>query len=635
MQSETKKSGNFGLALAAIGIVFGDIGTSPIYAISETLKSPGLTNSSECIFGIISFIFWSLTLVIGVKYLFFITRAHNQGEGGIFAILSLFQSSDKLKSRNALILATTLGIMSAALLFADSLITPALSIMSAIEGMNDIYPNAEEWEVPVSIAIILALYAIQSHGTKALSLLFSPVMICWFLAIAAFGLLQVIATPQILFALSPIYAWKLISLLSLTQVLTLLGSILLAVTGAEAIYADMGHFGRKPIMLGWWLIPAHSLLLSYLGQGAWLLTHHYSPSSEVTPFFEIVPRVFVAPMVVLATLAGVIASQATISGMFSLAGQAIQLGYLPRFKILQTSETERGQIFISKINLLLLIGCLSLVLLFKSSSGLASAYGFAVSATMLLTTLAFSMVVYFIWEWSWWRLFVFCAIALPLDFLFFSATLMKLPASHYLTPLIAGCVIWLLVSWRIGNNKLVEKVQRIDMPLEFFIELIDQRQDLYKQAKPAIFFQNLPFPPEAQMTPFSLLRQVQITSMLYQPAVIVEYLTAPNPRVHKEDRIKAYDLSHNIYLVHVYHGYYEQISIDPVINYGKELGWWKNASEIIYFSAKEDLSIENKFSLSLLYKWPFSWLHGMDENISRTLKLPAIQFVELTMPVDF
>jgi KUP system potassium uptake protein len=212
---------------------------------------------------------------------------------------------------------------------------------------------------------------------------------------------------------------------------------------------------------------------------------------------------------------------------------------------------------------------------------------------------------------------------------------MKLPASHYLTPLIAGCVIWLLVSWRIGNNKLVEKVQRIEMPLEFFIELIDQRQDLYKQAKPAIFFQNLPFPPEAQMTPFSLLRQVQITSMLYQPAVIVEYLTAPNPRVHKEDRIKAYDLSHNIYLVHVYHGYYEQISIDPVINYGKELGWWKKASEIIYFSAKEDLSIENKFSLSLLYKWPFSWLHGMDENISRTLKLPSIQFVELTMPVDF
>jgi KUP system potassium uptake protein len=228
MQSETKKSGNFGLALAAIGIVFGDIGTSPIYAISETLKSPGLTNSSECIFGIISFIFWSLTLVIGVKYLFFITRAHNQGEGGIFAILSLFQSSDKLKSRNALILATTLGIMSAALLFADSLITPALSIMSAIEGMNDIYPNAEEWVVPVSIAIILALYAIQSHGTKALSLLFSPVMICWFIAIAAFGLLQVIVTPKILFALSPIYAWKLISLLSLTQILTLLGSILLA-----------------------------------------------------------------------------------------------------------------------------------------------------------------------------------------------------------------------------------------------------------------------------------------------------------------------------------------------------------------------------------------------------------------------
>ena len=635
MQQENIKSGNLGLALAAIGIVFGDIGTSPIYAISEALKSPGVTNNSDCIFGIISFIFWSLTLVIGVKYLFFITRAHNQGEGGIFAILSLFQSSDKLKSKNALILATTLGIVSAALLFADSLITPALSIMSAIEGMNAIYPDAQEWVVPVSIGIILALYTIQSHGTKTLSLLFSPVMVCWFIAIASFGVLQIIAKPQILFALSPYYAWKLISILSLTQILTLLGSILLAVTGAEAIYADMGHFGRKPILLGWWLIPAHSLLLSYLGQGAWLLTHPYSTSSGVTPFFEIVPRMLIAPMVILATLAGVIASQATISGMFSLAGQAIQLGYLPRFKILQTSETERGQIFISKINLLLLIGCISLVLIFKSSSGLASAYGFAVSATMLLTTLAFSMVVYFIWEWSWWRLFVFCAIALPLDSLFFSATLMKLPASHYLTPLIASCVIWILASWRIGNNKLVEKVQRIDMPLEFFIELIEQRQDLFHQHKPAIFFQNLPFPPEAQMTPFSLLRQIQITSMLYQPAVIVEYLTAGTPRVEKKDQIRAYDLSHNIYLVHAYHGYYEQMTIDPVIEFGKDQGWWQNSSEIIYFSAKEDLSITNKLSLSLLYKWPFSWLHGMDENISRTLKLPAIQFVELTMPVDF
>ena len=635
MQKQKQKSGNLGLALAAIGIVFGDIGTSPIYAISETLKSPGLTNRADSIFGIISFIFWSLTLVIGVKYLFFITRANNQGEGGIFAILSLFQASDKLKSRKAIILATALGIMSAALLFADSLITPALSIMSAIEGINGIYPDAKEWVVPVSSLIILALYAIQRHGTKTLSRLFSPIMICWFTAIAAFGTLQIIDSPQILFALSPVYAWKLISILSLTQILTLLGSILLAVTGAEAIYADMGHFGRKPIMLGWWLIPAHSLLLSYLGQGAWLLTHHYSTSSSVTPFFEIVPHALIVPMVILATLAGVIASQATISGMFSLAGQAIQLGYLPRFKILQTSETEKGQIYISKINLLLLIGCLSLVLIFKSSSGLASAYGFAVSATMLLTTLAFSMVVYFIWEWSWWRLFVFCAIALPLDCLFFSATLMKLPASHYLTPLIASCIIWLLVSWRIGNNKLVEKVQRIDMPLEFFIELLDQRQDLYKQDKPAIFFQNLPFPPEAQMTPFSLLRQVQITSMLYQPTVIVEYLTAPSPRIQKEDRIRAYDLSHNVYLVHVYHGYYEQISNEPVINIGKEYGWWENSSEIIYFSAKEDLSIKNGLNLSLIYKWPFSWLHGMDENISHTLKLPAIQFVELTMPIDF
>ena len=487
--------------LAALGIVFGDIGTSPMYAMSESLKSPGIPAGAESILGIVSLILWSLFLIVSIKYLFFITRANNKGEGGIFAIVALLKSHQAFKGKAAIILTTSIAIAAAALLFADSLITPALSVMAATEGLKPIFSGIDHWIMLASIVILTLLFAIQRLGTSTLSRLFTPVMLIWFSAIGLLGLKEIVDAPEILRALSPVHAYHLLKGLTLDQVLGLLGSILLAVTGAEAIYADMGHFGRKPISFAWYLFALNGLILNYFGQGAWLLKNPLAGDLEHSPFFAMLPVELIIPMVILATLASVIASQAVISGMFSLANQAIQLEYLPRLKIFQTSKSHRGQIYVKEINTLLAVGCILLVLTFGSSSALASAYGFAVSATMLLTTIAFTLVIYFLWRWSPIKVLAFCCFALPLDGLFLAATITKLPEGHYLTLIIAVTVTWLLAAWILGTRYLVGVAQRIDLPIPFFVELVNKRKDLYLQKRPAIFFQHLPFPPGAAKSP--------------------------------------------------------------------------------------------------------------------------------------
>ncbi len=622
------------MALGAIGVVFGDIGTSPMYAIKESLHTPGLPATPASVLGIVSLVLWSLLLVVTVKYLQFITLADNDGEGGIFALVSLFKSKVAGASQRMLHMALAIGIAATALLFADTLITPALSVMAATEGLALITPGLEHWAAGTAIVVLIGLFSIQRFGTAFLSGIFAPIMLVWFLVLAVLGALQIYHAPHILAALSPLPALQLLEALTWNQRMSLLGSILLAITGAEAIYADMGHFGRLPIARAWYTFALWSLLINYFGQGAWLLRTHAFASHDVNPFFQMVPTALMLPVAMLAVLASIIASQAVISGMFSMASQAITLHYLPRLTVRHTSAIERGQIYLPKINLVLAIGCVLLVIGFGSSDALASAYGFAVAATMTITTVAFTLVAFFVWRWSALKTTLFAAFALPLDGLFLAASIRKLPDSHYLTLLISLGVVFLLVVWRIGNRHLMERAQRLDMPVTLFADMAAERTDLHRQARPAVFFQHLPFPPDMEITPNALLRQVQLTSMLYQPTVIVEFLTHTAPRVADEDRIQMRAFGNGIYSLRLSFGFAEPPHIEPIIEFGKKQGWWQAPEEIVYYSGREDLRMGTQTHWPMLLKWPFFWLHRQDQSLDRALKLPAGQYAELGIRID-
>jgi len=621
------------LSLGALGVVFGDIGTSPMYALAVCFNATNLAVTGANVLSIVSLIFWSLIIVISIKYMLFITRADNDGEGGIFAIFQVLKSSGRVSQTWMLSVITCIALFAAALLFADGLITPALSIMSALEGLKVSFHNIDEWIVLSTLLIIIGLFSIQRFGTSLLGQLFGPVMLVWFTVIALLGTSQILKTPQILHAISPHHAVRLILELGWLQSLELLGCVILAVTGAEAIYADMGHFGRKPIKLAWYGVALLALMLNYFGQGAYLLDAHLITGQNINPFFDIVPNAWLIPMVVLGTVAGIIAGQAIISGIFTITRQAIQLNYLPRLLIKQTSKELKGQIYIPKLNMLLALCSMALVLGFESSENLASAYGFAVAATMFLTSIAFSFLVYYVWNWSW-MLVAFCCFAIPLDFLFFAATVTKIPDGSYVSILISLAVLLIMVSWIIGNRYLMKKAQRLALPIPLLAEVVDTRKDLHFQARPAIFFQHLPFPPQFEIAPNALLRQIQLTSMVYQPSVIVEFCCANTPWVAENDRLRVIDYSNDIHLVSVSFGFAELISLDAVEKYGLERNWWKTQSDIVFYSAREDLRTGADDELPLHIKWPFIWLHGHDENMARTLNIPALQYVELSMPID-
>jgi len=619
----------FFLAVASLGVVFGDIGTSPMYAIKESMLTPGLPASAESVLGIVSFIFWSLLLVVSLKYLQFVTLADNDGEGGAFAIVSQLQSRFLGSSRSGVLLASGLGIAAIGLMFADTLITPALSVMAATEGLALAFPDLGEWTAALAVLVLLALFYAQRFGTTALARLFAPVMLCWFLALATLGVTQVWRAPQVLAALSPLHAAHLFELLTWPQRMSLLGSILLAVTGAEVIYADIGHFGRRPIAVAWYYFAVWALLLNYFGQGAWLLRTQSFTGSETSPFFALVPAKILLPMGMLAVLASIIASQAVISGMFSLASQAIKLNYLPRLQVLHTSAQERGQIYLPRINLLLGVGSVLLVLGFGSSMALASAYGFAIAATMAVTTVAFLLLAHFVWRWSLLKMLVFSAFALPLDVLFLAAAITKLPDGRYLTLLIALGVMFLLWVWRAGNRQLMEAAQRLDMPVALFADLVTERKDLHRQARPAVFFQHLPFPADMGIAPNALLRQVQLTSLLYQPSVIVEFSSSHVPRVSDAARIHLRAYPNGLYALDVSFGFAEQVSLEPVWAFGQSQGWWKSPDDIVYYLAREDIRFAATGGLPGFMKWPFVWLHRQDQSLGRTLQLPAVQYAEL------
>jgi KUP system potassium uptake protein len=534
--SPTRSAGRAALALGALGVVFGDIGTSPLYALKTVFAAHhhAVTPNEVGVYGIISLVFWAITIIVSVKYVTFIMRAGNEGEGGIMALIALVQGVS-LKGRAAKAMLVALGIFGAALFYGDGMITPAISVLSAVEGLHVAAPGLESLVLPIALTVLTVLFAIQRFGTHAVGRLFGPVMALWFTILAVSGLAKVVQSPGILKALSPTYAVEFfvdnpgVAFLSL-------GAVVLAVTGAEALYADMGHFGRPAIRRAWFLLVFPALTLNYMGQGALILA---SPKAIDNPFFLLMPAWGRVPMVLLATAATVIASQAVISGAFSVTRQAVQLGFLPRLRILHTSEAE-GQIYAPAVNALLFVAVLALVLGFGSSRGLASAYGIAVTGTLAIDTILFFVVVRQLWHKPLWLVLTGAGAFLVVDLAFFSANLPKVVEGGWFPLLLALAVFTLLTTWQRGRALVSARRARLEGRLSDFVEEVRAMDPpVFRAPGTAIFLSA-----SKLTTPLALRENVDHNHVLHHCVVIVSIRTERVPHVHRSDRIVVDELGY-------------------------------------------------------------------------------------------
>ncbi|HNA20887.1 MAG TPA: potassium transporter Kup [Agitococcus sp.] len=543
------------LTLGALGVVFGDIGTSPLYALKECFHaSHGLAITHDNVLGLLSTIFWAITLVVSIKYIFFIMRADNNGEGGIMALLALSLRNKTISNTQRLFL-VTIGLFGAALFFGDGIITPAISVLSAVEGLKLVTPVFDPYVIPITIGVLISLFMIQRHGTGSVGKLFGPVMLLWFSTLAILGISNISQYPAVLHLVNPYWSIQFI-LHHPTIAFITLGAVVLTITGGEALYADMGHFGRKPINYAWFGLVFPALILNYCGQGALLLTH---PEAVENPFYQLAPSWFILPLIGLATLSTVIASQAVISGVFSIARQAMQLGYLPRFEILHTSAKEIGQIYIPLLNWLLLASIIVLVLMFKSSSNLASAYGIAVTMTMICDTLLAAFVAVTIWGWSK-RLTL--SVVIPLlfaDFAFFGATSLKFLQGGWFPVLIGISAFTVMITWKRGREILFEKLNKETMPLNLFVNSIGAGS-IQTIEGTAIFMTGT-----HQSVPHALLHNIKHNKILHERNILLTLQTKDIPVVMPQDRLKVEQISPNFWLMTGCYGFKEQPDVPELL----------------------------------------------------------------------
>lgn len=538
-------------SLGALGVVFGDIGTSPLYAFRESFHAAeGLAVNQQNVLGILSLMFWALVLIVTVKYLVFVMRADNHGEGGILALTALAAdaadavANDKRRKRAILLI---VGLFGTALLYGDGVITPAISVLSAVEGLGVIAPDLEGYVAPIAATIVVILFAIQRQGTSRVGALFGPVMIIWFTVIATLGILEIVHQPRVLAAVSPVYGIALVvdqpSLAFLA-----LGAVFLVVTGSEALYADMGHFGRRPIRLVWVSLVLPALLLNYFGQGALLIS---DPAAISNPFYALAPGWGLIPMVVLATMATVIASQALISGAFSLTQQAIQLGYLPRMNVDHTSPREIGQVYLAAVNWLLMTVCVAVVFAFGSSSNLASAYGVAVTTTMVVTTGVLYVVMRYRWGWSLLTAGLLTTLFLTIDITFFAANIVKLPDGGWF-PLAVGLVVLvLMLVWSSGRARLTQRIRSKDLPIERFIGSIETHPQRRVPGTAVYLHSQLGF------TPPPLLANLRHNEVLHETVLIVTVHWTTAPRVPRAGRVTVHELGEGFHQVLIRYGFIE------------------------------------------------------------------------------
>ena len=608
------------LALGALGVVYGDIGTSPLYAVRECFNGPHAVELNAVnLLGVASLIFWSLIIVVSIKYVGFIIRADNRGEGGIFALLGLILGSGsplKPRLRSAV---TAAAIFGAALLYGEGIITPSISVLSAIEGLEVATEAAKPFIVPLTCLVLAGLFVVQKRGTSGIGRIFGPVMVIWFLTIAAAGTGAILQSPRILAAVNPWHAWEFFSVNRLHG-FVVLGSVVLCITGSEALYADLGHFGARAIRMTWLGLACPALLLNYFGQCALLLK---DPAASFHPFYALIPAPALYPMVALSTIAAIIASQALISGAFSLTQQAIQLGFSPRVHIVHTSAKVKGQIYIPSINYALMIACLVLVVFFKESSRLAGAYGMAVTATMNITSLLLLITAVRIWRWPLWKALPAVALFLCFDVSYFSANLFKFLDGGWIALVVAVLVATVFTSWKKGREELRNQLYSGLLPLDEFLADLE-RHALGRVRRTAVFMTI-----SAQGTPPTLLHPVKHNHMLHEHVVLLTIRAADTPTVVDEDRLRIERLPAGFYRLVAWYGYMETPNVPKVMRLAACFGLPLEPTKTTYYLGRETLLTNGTSPMSPWRKALFAFMSRNAANPAGFFGIPPNRVVEL------
>ena len=623
MSNKTRASSLAALTLGALGVVYGDIGTSPLYALREVFATKHATLSEPDILGVLSLVFWTLTVIVTLKYVTLIMRANNNGEGGTMALMALSSQAtrDRPRLRTALVV---MGILGAALFYGDGVITPAISVLSAVEGLEVATPAFKPYVVPITLAVLTLLYAVQRFGTGAMGRWFGPFTVVWFIVIGFWGVWWIVRAPQVLLALNP---WHALSFgIGHGHVtLLVLGAVFLAVTGAEALYADMGHFGKKPIQIAWFVLVFPSLVLNYFGQGALMLVE---PSKADNPFFNMVPSWFLLPMVVLATLATVIASQATISGTFSVTKQAIQLGYLPRLRVLHTSVRDTGQIYIPGVNWLQYAAIVAAVLHFGSSSALATAYGIAVTATMVLTTLMTFFVIRYRWNYPWWLCITATGFFLAIELVFFSSNILKVLSGGWFTLLIAAFVFTVMMTWARGRELLSASLRADAIELKPFMKGV--LADPPMRAPGTAVFMN----GEADLTPTALLHNLKHNNVLHETNLFVTVRTLDVPWVPFAERARAEPLCKGGWSITLQFGFKNDVDVPAALELLQGHGFELEPMRTSYFLSRSTVIPTLGGGMAPWREKLFANMHRNAASVADFMNLPANRVVELGTKVQ-
>ncbi len=622
-QDRSRKTKTWGLSLAALGVVFGDIGTSPLYALKATVLATQSSMSNHmAVMGSLSLIFWALILVVTVKYVLIIMRADNDGEGGTLALAALAHRSPGLSRRTKSMIGIS-AIFGLALFYGDGVLTPAITVMSAIEGLKVENHAFEPLVVPLSLIILVGLFLVQSRGSNKLGRLFGPVMVLWFVALAGFGLASMLRSPIILTAINPLYGLDMFLHAPWVSFVAL-GAVVLAVTGCEALYADMGHFGRKPIQYAWLFMALPALVLNYFGQGAALLRE---PAAATYAFFAPIPQWGHWPMVGLATLVAIIASQAVITGVFSMTQQAVQLGQLPRMEVRHTSATDYGQIYVPRVNLLLCIGVVLLVLIFRNSDSLLAAYGLAVTGVMVIDTFNAGLVASK--QWRWPALFAFCLFAAMgfSDFILFTANALKIPQGGWLPLLLAAGVVVMMDTWRRGRRVHLEKVRSESLPLSLFLERADKNTT--RVAGLGVFLST-----RTDIVPGALLHNLKHNKVLHERVVICNVVVEDTPFVAAAQRIEVEKLGKGFYTVKIHHGFYETPDVPQALEDARRFGLALDVDTATFFIGRETLVAAERSELGIWRNWLYRHIAGAALSPARFYQLPTNRVVELGTQVS-
>lgn len=626
MSHGEKKLGTAALTLGALGVVYGDIGTSPLYAMRECLGGDhGAGVSHDNVLGILSLIFWALIVIISTKYVPFVLRADNQGEGGILALMSLVTRTHRSKKDGLAQLLVVLGIFGATLLYGDGMITPAITVLGAIEGLSVATEFFNPYIIPITLAILVGIFVIQKWGTARIGSYFGPIILVWFLAIGALGVRAIIDHPHVLLGVNPAYGLSFLLHHGFLG-FALLGSVFLAVTGGESLYADLGHFGRIPIRNGWFMVALPCLLLNYFGQGAILLV---DPASVSNPFYALTPKSLLYPMVVLATMAACIASQAVITGAFSITRQAVQLGFLPRLQILHTSKHTIGQIYVPAVNTLLMLATFGLVLGFGSSSKLSAAYGVAVSSTMLITTTLMAIYLRHAWKWPLHRIALTAGVFWVVDAVFWASTMLKVPHGGWF-PLLAALLLFaIMTTWKKGRGLLYERLRKRTLSLDNFVTSVFEHGKPKRVPGAAVFLSGTP-----NVVPVVLLHNLKYNKIVHEKTIVLSFVFEESSHVPEDERVEVTDLGHGFYNVTAHYGFMESPHILDIIELANEKGLQFERRTTGFYLGRESIVVGKSKGMSKWRTQLFATMSRLATGATSYFGIPPNQVVELGVQIE-